>query len=98
METLSDSTIQKLSIVSKTRRGQIEILIDILTWASPRSGSKGVTKTHLAYASGLNFRRFEQYLDLLVQRKLIEIVGRSERELVASPLVYSRTAKGEEYA
>jgi hypothetical protein len=53
-----DSTIQKLSTiqVSNTRRGQIEILIDILTWASTSSRSKGVTKTHLAYASGLNFR------------------------------------------
>jgi predicted transcriptional regulator len=88
METLSDSTIQKLDIVSKTRRGQIEILIDILTWASPRRGSKGVTKTHLAYASGLNFRRFERYLQLLVQRKLIELVN-------GSPRIYKTTASGE---
>jgi predicted transcriptional regulator len=96
METLSDSTIQKLDIVSKTRRGQIEILIDILTWASPRSGSKGVTKTHLAYASGLNFRRFEKYLQLLVQRGLIELVNERAKDVeMGSPRIYMITASGE---
>jgi predicted transcriptional regulator len=93
-----DSASKKLEslVASKTRRGQIEILIDILTWASPRSGSKGVTKTHLAYASGLNFRRFEKYLQLLMQRGLIELADNCEKAtVVGNPRVYRTTVGGE---
>jgi predicted transcriptional regulator len=96
-----DSASKKLEslVNSKTRRGQIEILIDILTWASPRSGSKGVTKTHLAYASGLNFQRFEKYLQLLVQRGLIELIELADNcekaTVVGNPRVYRTTVGGE---
>jgi predicted transcriptional regulator len=74
-----ESYKQKLGDMDvKPRRGQIEIFLQILTLASPSLVSKGVTKTHLGNASGLNFHRLEKYLDLLVQRKLIEKVVPNE--------------------
>jgi predicted transcriptional regulator len=85
----------------KHRRGQIEIFVEILTLASSVSvyGSKGVTKTHLAYESGLNFRRLERYLDLLVQRRLIESAvdekKRKKKKEQESMLTYRTTASGE---
>jgi predicted transcriptional regulator len=83
-------------VVAKHRRGQIEILVDILTLASPfscASSNEGVTKTHLAASSGLNFRRLEKYLELLVQRKLIEVIDC--RKNVVAARIYRTTASGE---
>jgi predicted transcriptional regulator len=83
-------------VVAKPRRGQIEILVDILTLASPfscASSNEGVTKTHLAASSGLNFRRLEKYLELLLQRKLIEVIDC--RKNVVAARIYRTTASGE---
>lgn len=91
--SLAQTPIQKHEI--KMRRGQIEILVDILSLASALSGSKGVTKTHLVYKSGLNFRRFEKYLDLLVKRRLIELIDNKEKTEASTPWIYRTTANGE---
>ena len=50
------------------RRGQIEILLEILGIAS----KGGTSKTSLAQRSGLSFRRFEKYLELLEAQGLLE--------------------------
>jgi predicted transcriptional regulator len=80
------------AFATRPRRGQIEILVRILTSASLSSAPKGVTKTHLAHASGLNFRRFEKYLDLLEQKRLVKHV---EDEQETGSEIYGTTPTGE---
>jgi predicted transcriptional regulator len=87
-------------IHKKRRRRPIEILIEILTLASPSSASSlsssaaGATKTRLASASGLNFRRFERYLELLMKKKFLERLEDHQREEL--PGIYRTTVLGEE--
>lgn len=89
-------TTQKLALAAtKVRRGQIELLVEILTIASTQDGSRGATKSRLASKSGLNFRRFEKYLRLLLQRGLLEIADQAAGGILASPRVYRTTQRGE---
>lgn len=86
--------------MQKARRCQIEILVELLTltstnatwFSSPYGQMKGMTKSHLAYKTGLNFRRLEKYLNLLLQRKLIELVKSME---LGDSNVYRTTASGD---
>lgn len=49
------------------RRGKVDIIADILKAA--KGGSK---RTRVVYETNLNFTLFQEYLDLLVERGLIE--------------------------
>lgn len=71
------------------RRESGEILVQLLTTAGRGAGA---TKTALVYKSNLNFTRCEKYMDLLVQKRLIE----AARVSPDAPVIYKITTKGRE--
>jgi len=69
------------------RRDSFHIMEDILRAAdSPR----GALKTHLVCKANLNFIRLEQYLDLLMDKGLVEVQGLEYER-------YYTTSKGREF-
>ncbi len=79
------STSDTLDFASQ-RRGTIEIIIEILEYAS----GKGATKTALVYKCNLNFIRIKRYLELLTKKGLIERIDHQPVSL------YRITKTGEE--
>jgi len=55
---------------SKNRRGQVEIIADILSAARD-----GALKTQIVYKANLNFARVKSYLDYLEEKGLLENSG-----------------------
>ncbi len=75
--------------VTRSRRGWLEVLADILKVADMESG---VNKTTIVYRANLNFKRFKRYFDFLVSRGLIE-----EIPLNNGYVHYKTTEKGQEF-
>jgi predicted transcriptional regulator len=75
--------------VTRSRRGWIEVLADILNEADIESG---VNKTTIVYRANLNFKRFKRYFVFLVGRGLIE-----EISLNNNHVHYKTTEKGREF-
>lgn len=67
----------------KTRRGKVEIVIDILRVLQ----NSEATKTAIVYSANLNFSRADHYLDLMIESGLIQ--KSAER--------YSITERGNSY-
>jgi predicted transcriptional regulator len=53
----------------RDRRDKMKIIEDILKIAEDPMGAK---KTHLVYGANLNFKRLQKYLNLLIEKELLE--------------------------
>ena len=71
----------------KTKRYPIQIIVDLLRAAS----GSGATVSTLVNRSNTNFIRASRYVELLVQRSLLEAIG-------CHPRIYRTTARGDEAA
>jgi predicted transcriptional regulator len=67
----------------KKRRDRLEVINAILDVAV-----EGAVKTRIMYKTNVNFRQFEDYLDTLMEARLIEILDIGTRR------VYKTTEKG----
>jgi len=81
-EEFRNSIRESLKKRFKERRGQVEIIADILFAARD-----GALKTEIVYTANLNFKRVKSYLDYLEDKGLLENSG---------PF-YKSTERGEEF-
>jgi predicted transcriptional regulator len=65
-----------------TKRDKLRIILDIL-----HTCQEGASKTNIVYQANLNFRTVTNYLDLLIDKGMIEVVK-------DSTTVYKTTQKG----
>lgn len=66
------------------RRDRVSIIVEIL-----RLCLKGEKATHIIYKSNLNFKRFQSYLQYLLDKDLLEVV-----EKLNGSKTYRTTEKG----
>jgi len=56
-------------LLFKNKRSESEIIYQILSLAT----TKGLRKTHLMYKTNLCYNHFLEYLDFLLEKKLLEV-------------------------
>jgi predicted transcriptional regulator len=74
---------------SSSHRGRLDIIADIL-YAS----FEGVKKTYLMYRCNLSFKQLKFYLELLLNKKLLQIVRDNK---ASNPGLFKITRKGKEF-
>ncbi|MGV9169901.1 MAG: winged helix-turn-helix domain-containing protein [Promethearchaeia archaeon] len=72
-------------------RSKIRILVDMMRTIK-REGSNGVGPTRILYGANLSHDRLTQYLDELMEKKLV-----LENEIDENTCVYALTEKGREF-
>ncbi len=77
------------SVIGWGNRGWIEIIETIL-----ETCEKGSLKTHIMYKCNLNSKQIRQYIELLMERRLIENLSNSAS---TSRMVYKTTEYGKKY-
>jgi len=68
-------------MIAKRRRSSLEIIANILEVASK---PEGVGKTHIMYKSNLSNKLVQEYLNFVVEKKLIDVTMRSKRRFKIS--------------
>lgn len=74
-------------LFEKSRRSESEVIYDILTYAKTQ-----LKKTRLMYLSNMPYNHFNKYLDLLLEKELIEKI-----ETNPEGSLYFTTEKGNNY-
>jgi len=74
--------------VTRSRRGWLEVIADILEVANKEGG---VNKTRIVYRANLNFHRLERYMETLTERKLIR------ENSAEGDALFETTEKGREF-
>ncbi|RZN39869.1 MAG: transcriptional regulator [Methanophagales archaeon ANME-1-THS] len=81
-DVIGESLKKSLKTRFKERRSKLEIIAAILSAAL-----KGAKKTEIVYKANINFRRFDEFINFLTEKELIE---RTDGE-------YKTTSKGKEF-
>jgi len=68
-------------MIAKRRRSSLEIIANILEAASK---PEGVGKTHIMYKSNLSNKVVEEYLNFVVEKKLVDVTVGSKRRFKTS--------------
>ena len=74
---------------SSSHRGRLDIIADILD-----ASFEGVKKTYLMYRCNLSFKQLKFYLELLLNKKLLQIVRDNK---ASNPGLFKITRKGKEF-
>ncbi len=74
---------------SSSHRGRLDIIADILG-----ASFGGVRKTYLMYRCNLSFKQLKYYLEFLLNKKLLQMVGDNKR---SNPSLFKITGKGKKF-
>jgi predicted transcriptional regulator len=74
---------------STSHRGRLDIIADILG-----ASFSGVKKTYLMYRCNLSFKQLKYYLEFLLHKKLLQIVGDNK---TSNPGLFKITGKGKKF-
>jgi len=72
-----------------SHRGRLDIIADILD-----ASFGGVKKTYLMYRCNLSFKQLKYYLELLVKKKLLQVVHENKG---SNPGLFEITGKGKKF-
>ncbi|MCW4020937.1 MAG: winged helix-turn-helix domain-containing protein [Candidatus Bathyarchaeota archaeon] len=73
--------------MARERRGWIEVVASILDAANKKGG---VNKTSIVYRANLNFGRLERYMEVLMEKGLIE-------QQLEGDLLFKTSERGKEF-
>ncbi len=74
---------------SSSHRGRLDIIADILD-----ASLGGVKKTYLMYRCNLSFKQLKYYLEFLLHKKLLHMVGDNKK---SNPSLFKITGKGKKF-
>jgi predicted transcriptional regulator len=74
---------------SSIHRGRLDIIADILG-----ASFGGVRKTYLMYRCNLSFKQLKYYLEFLLHKKLLQMVGDNKK---SNPSLFKITRKGKKF-